>query len=139
MIRSRTANSIIFAIVAMASVAFSASPQAKTKAQSTAAKRAKLHRLLDAANDDNGDIHDSFLSLGTIGDSSSVPHLIRALRFYPDAEIGPDEHVGVICTQRHCVDALERITGAKVGISYSSWNAWWQSTHPNQPLVNPSR
>jgi len=136
---SKTATSLLFVIVATASFALHASPQTQKPAHSTATKLAKLHRLLDSATDDKGDIHDAFLSLGTIGDSSSVPHLIRALRFYPDHEIGPNENVGLICTHRHCVDALERITGAKVGISYSSWNAWWQTTHPNQPLANPSR
>jgi hypothetical protein len=45
--------------------------------------------------------------------------------------------VGILCTHSHCVDTLEHITGAKVGISYASWKTWWDSTHPGEPLDTP--
>ena len=72
-----------------------------------------------------------------VGDASSVPHLIHVLRVFGDAELPLAPGVGVLCTQSHCVDALEHITGAKVGISYSSWKRWWDTTHPGQLLGGP--
>jgi hypothetical protein len=77
--------------------------------------------------------HDSCLALVNVGDASSVPRLIRALSFLPDVEI-KGTRMGIICTQAHCVAALERITGVKVGVSYSSWKRWWDETHPGHPI-----
>lgn len=96
--------------------------------------RARLHRVLDHATSAGNGVHDACIGLATLGDSSSVPHLIRALRLFWDAEPGPN--VGLECTQMHCVNALETLTGAKVGVSYSSWKAWWEKTHPGIPLGN---
>jgi hypothetical protein len=104
---------------------------------SQAEQRMTLHRILDRATNQNDGIHDACGSLVTLGDASSVPHLIGALQFFPDEEIAGKSGVGIVCTQSHCVDALERITGAKVGVSYSSWRQWWNRTHPGQPLQRP--
>lgn len=100
-------------------------------------RRRTLHEILDRATDENDGIHDACGELLHVGDESSVPHLIRALRFFGDGELPLPPGVGLVCTQSHCVDALEHITGAKVGISYSSWRAWWETTHPGQSLEGP--
>jgi hypothetical protein len=102
-----------------------------------AKQRAKLHRTLDQAKTESDGIHDACIMLQDVGDSSSVPHLIRALRFFGDAELPLPKGVGIICTHQHCVDALEHITGAKPGISCSSWKRWWEATHPGQQLDDP--
>jgi hypothetical protein len=66
-----------------------------------------------------------------------VPHLIKALRLFPDGELKPGE--GMICTQAHCVEALERITGAKVGVSYSSWRRWYEETGGDKASPAPPK
>ena len=85
----------------------------------------RWHRILDSARDTNL-LHDTCVAfVYGAGDESSVPHLIRALKAFPDHEPGPGE--GVVCTQAHCADALKRITGAKAGYSYSSWRHWYDT------------
>ncbi len=96
------------------------------------AQRSAAHEALDRAKDADG-VHDACGSLVTVGDASSVPHLIRALRFFPDVEVsGPG--YGVIDTQAHCVEALQRITGERVGYSFSVWKLWWDAKHPQDPI-----
>jgi len=133
MAQFRTA--LVVGLALMATVSFASSSETKpSKArQSTATRREKLHRTLDNANVANETVHDAFLGLVSDGDSSSVPHLIRALRLFPDSEY-EGKNVGLECTHRHCIDALERITGAKVGVSYSSWKTWWNNEHPDQAI-----
>ncbi len=87
------------------------------------------HERLDVATED-GELHDTCGALIHVGDSTSVPHLIRALKLFPDAEPGPNE--GSICTRFHCVDALKRITGANPGMSHSSWKQWYQASPQHQ-------
>jgi len=115
--------------------AASPTPPPAPQEPSVAAQRLALHKLLDEATDTHGGvIHDACGSLMDVGDASSVPHLIRVLRFFGDAELPLPPGVGLVCTHWHCVNALEKITGAKVGISYASWKRWWDTTHPGQPL-----
>jgi hypothetical protein len=103
-----------------------------------------LHQILDnGANtprgpEDGDPFHDAAAALANVGDASSVPHLIRALHFFADQEIAGTKF-GIICTQAHLVEALQRITGAKVGVSYSSWKRWWDTTHPGESLDPPTR
>jgi len=104
---------------------------------SAAARRSTLHSILDRAKGADDGVHDACGALVEVGDSSSVPHLIRALRLFPDIEIKGKPGEGIVCTQGHCVAALERLTGAKVGVSYSSWKRWWDASHPQQPLGGP--
>ena len=99
-----------------------------------AEQRAELHRILDHAKDGSDGIHDACIQLAEVGDQSSIPHLIRALRFFGDAELPLPDRVGIICTQQHCVDALESLTGATVGISYQSWKHWWEAAHPGETI-----
>jgi len=95
-----------------------------------ATQRAQLHQILDRAKDENDGIHDACGDLRYVGDVSSVPHIIRALRFFPDEEIAGTGR-GIVCTQQHCVDVLRKLTGVDVGVSYTSWQKWWEETRPN--------
>jgi len=108
----------------------------RTSAES-ASKRKYLHAILDRAKNQDDYIHNACGELRYFGDSSSVPHLIRVLQFFGDAELPLPPGVGIVCTQQHCVDTLEQLTGVKVGISYSSWKHWWEETHPGEPLAGP--
>jgi hypothetical protein len=63
-----------------------------------------------------GDHHDVFLTLKHIGTPESIPYLISALRWYDDTWV---------CTKRHCLDALKKITGHDAGESYAEWHDWW--------------
>ena len=100
-------------------------------------ERDRFHQILDRARNEEDGVHDACGGLIHVGDQSSVPHLIRVLRLFPDEEIAGKPGRGIVCTQGHCVMALERITGAKVGVSYSSWKRWWSENHPGQPLEEP--
>src|SRR5262249_62161466 len=62
-------------------------------------RRAELHRVLDQAKSENDGIHDACLLLDDVGDMSSVPHIIRVLRFFGDAELPLPLGVGIVCTQ----------------------------------------
>jgi len=99
--------------------------------------RTRYHGILDRATHQDDGIHDTCLALVGVGDASSVPHLIRVLKLFPDVEIKGKPGMGIICTQFHCVAALEHSTRAKVGVSYSSWKRWWDVSHPGNPLEKP--
>jgi hypothetical protein len=102
----------------------------KSAAVSAANRKAlkSLHQKLDKAKVEN-DVHDACIRLIQIGDDTSIPHLIGALRLFPDGEPGPN--VGMICTQLHCVEALKRITGENVGFGQFSWKSWYDSRYKN--------
>src|SRR5262245_37041461 len=51
------------------------------------AYRERLHGILDRAKTQDDGIHDTCGELFHIGDASTVPHLIRVLRLFPDIEI----------------------------------------------------
>jgi hypothetical protein len=67
-----------------------------------------------------GDLHNACIGLIYVGDQTSIPLLIEALKEFPDEE----PRGSVICTWGHCVEALETITQAKPGYSYSAWHRW---------------
>lgn len=100
-----------------------------------AARREVLHQILDRAKTQGDGIHDACGELDYVGDASSIPHIIRVLRLFPDEEIDGTPSLGIVCTQKHCVDALEHLTGVNVGVTYSSWREWWERTHPDEPLT----
>jgi len=102
-----------------------------------AARRKVLHGILDRAKTQEDNIHDTCGELRDVGDASSVPHLIRVLNLFPDVEIEGKLGLGIVCTQGHCVAALEHITGVTVGVSYSSWKSWWERTYPDRTLEMP--
>jgi outer membrane protein assembly factor BamB len=81
-------------------------------------QRAILHKCLQ-----RGDIHDPALMLAGVGDETSVPYLIEALGKFPPVE---DESDPVICTQSHCVEALQAITNQDVGLNHDDWARWWE-------------
>lgn len=69
----------------------------------------------------NGEnLHDGSIELEFIGDLNSVPALLIVLKEYP-----PDSNGGRACPGSHALEALEKITGKKVGIKYEQWNSWW--------------
>jgi len=125
---------LLLALGMMAVPAFSSPKLPKESKKVIAHKRAKYHRILDAADKPDNNVHLAFGELGTYGDESSIPHLISALRLFPDEELSGN--IGMICTHAHCVQDLEQLTGVKVGVSFSSWKAWWENSHPGQPLPN---
>lgn len=71
--------------------------------------------------------HNAFINLTRIGNKESVPLLIKALRW----QVPPTEHEGkmvVICTTSHCVEALESLTGERLGYDPNKWEKWWRQT-----------
>jgi hypothetical protein len=61
--------------------------------------------------------HDAFLVLIEYGDNTSVPVLIRSLRWKPDTP-----PYGVMdCTKAHCLEALRKLTGQDRGKNYDDW------------------
>ena len=65
--------------------------------------------------------HDAYAYLAYVGDETSVPRLIRALRWAPP----PDE--GWICTWSFCLRALRVITNQDVGRTHEAWEAWYEA------------
>ncbi len=89
--------------------------------------RAELYALLDAGQD----VHNACIFAENAGDDA-VPHLIRALRQFGDKEPGPRD--GIVCTWAHCVEALQKITGAHPGYTARTWQRWYER---RGPAVNP--
>jgi hypothetical protein len=112
-------------------------PPPSASGEGLTAKRLQLHGILDRATNENDGIHDACGDLYYFGNESSIPHLIRVLRLFGDTELPLPPGVGFVCTQWHCVAALERLTGVKVGVSYASWKRWWETSHPGEPLDPP--
>ena len=144
--RESTVRAILGVVTLAVACVFSwsAEPNSKTKPlsgnESSAelkARRERLHGILDRAKTQEDGIHDTCGELRDIGDASTVRHLIRVLGLFPDVEVEGKPGLGIVCTQGHCVGALEHITGARVGVSYSSWKTWWEKTHPGQSLDVP--
>lgn len=65
-----------------------------------------------------GGDHDSFIGLMSVGDESSISHLIEALEDMP----GP-----MGCTKDHCIDALRAITKEDFGGDAVAWKRWFKS------------
>jgi len=61
--------------------------------------------------------HDAYVVLLRCGDASSVPVLIRSLRWQPHT---PPNGV-MVCTKAHCLEALHRLTGRDLGKNYEDW------------------
>jgi hypothetical protein len=78
-----------------------------------------------------GDHHDAFLVIGDWGDASSIPYLLRGLRWQRRTDA---ENPGMACTKSHCLDALKRITGHDAGRNYEDWARWWETEGNNLPL-----
>jgi len=65
--------------------------------------------------------HDAYIRLAFVGDETSVPRLIRALRWAPDPDGGWE------CTWSHCCEALSAITNQAPGYSYKAWRTWYEA------------
>jgi hypothetical protein len=63
--------------------------------------------------------HDAFLTLGEVGDASSVPVLIDAYERGPGSDELPGE-----CTWWHCIDTLWLLTGTRFQTA-REWRAWY--------------
>jgi hypothetical protein len=60
---------------------------------------------------------------------SSIPALLVVLKKNP-----PSANGTMVCTTAHALQALWKITGAKPGIKYEDWNAWWEKHQEEQQL-----
>jgi hypothetical protein len=72
--------------------------------------------------------HDAYIRLAFVGDETSVPRLIRALRWAPDGANGWE------CTWSHCCEALSAITNQKPGYSYKAWRTWYEANRTKSRL-----
>lgn len=79
-------------------------------------KRRIAHRALARPK---GNHHDALIVLTDHGDQSSIPYLLDWLK--AQGELRGD---GIVCTRSHCIEALEKITGKKLGYNYSTWKDW---------------
>ena len=77
--------------------------------------RQVCHRVLRMRD---GNHHDAFLMLRDCGDLSSVPYLVRALRWHPAGANGME------CTTTHGMQALEAITHQHFGLDLNAWEQW---------------
>ncbi len=94
--------------------------------ESVEVTRARCHHALESP----GDWHDVFATLIEIGDRSSVPYLIDALKSAP----APNDGGGIECTWTHCETALRRITNTSFGLDVNAWQRWWAS-HKSEPRI----
>jgi len=72
--------------------------------------------------------HDAYIQLAFVGDETSVPRLIRAMRWAPDPDGGWE------CTWSHCYLALCAITNQAPGPSYRAWRIWYDA-HKEKPRL----
>jgi hypothetical protein len=80
-------------------------------------RREQVHKMMLAGQY----AHDGAGELLYIGDMTSMPALLRALKDNP-----PHADGTMICTTGHIIAALRKITGHNAGKTYEEWNAWWE-------------
>jgi len=76
-----------------------------------------------------GNHHDAFIALEKIGNATSVPILIKALKW----QDLPDKDGFVVCTTDHCLSALRSLTGVDQGMSFQAWKEWWKDIGSKKP------
>ena len=86
-------------------------------------RRSEVHELMLKGEY----LHDGSIELLSIGDISSVPALLATLKKHP-----PSPHGGLSCTTAHAIEALEKITGAKPGLTHNAWSSWWDRYQAKQ-------
>ena len=86
------------------------------KGLSPSKKRELAHRALARPEAMH---HDAFIVLAEHGTEESVPYLLDWLRTQDDVKDSI-----IVCTRGHCIEALEKITGMKLGYNYSDWQDW---------------
>ena len=75
-------------------------------------RREVAHQVLNLPY---GNFHDAYLILKDIGNHESIPILLKHLKKFPkDGDFRP-------CSQVHCLDALQKITGQEIGYDYEKW------------------
>jgi hypothetical protein len=62
-----------------------------------------------------GNYHDAYLILIHDGNNESIPILLNRLKHFKK-----DKNFRV-CTETHCLKALQKITGKKIGYDYEKW------------------
>ncbi|MCK5306734.1 MAG: PQQ-like beta-propeller repeat protein [Candidatus Omnitrophica bacterium] len=82
-------------------------------------QRITAHRTIQSPL---GNLHDAFITLMRVGDETSVPYLIGALKWGPNSNKGDS----VVCTWAHCREALYKITNFDFGYKYKDWAEWWK-------------
>jgi outer membrane protein assembly factor BamB len=83
----------------------------------------RLHKVLR-----DGENHDAYLYLATLGTTETVPLLLDRLRLdYGIYEPPPAVLYGFPCTRAHLIDALRDITNTDQGFYYPKWKAWWDA------------
>ena len=84
--------------------------------------RSLCHRILMWSPDP----HDPFIYLADVGDKSSVPYILWALRWMPESD-------SRACTWGHGLGALKMITNADAGDTRAAWVKWWsENKHKSQ-------
>ncbi len=73
--------------------------------------------------------HDAIIAISWVGDSTSVPILIRTLRRVDK----PDENGRVIDTSVNCLTVLCNLTGENFGFDAEAWADWYE----NQSELGP--
>lgn len=81
-----------------------------------AERRKILHKELE---NPLGNHHDAFLMIRGIGNETSVPIILKALK--PHLTSGPR-----VCTAGHGLEALEMTTNQSPGKDYDDWEQWWE-------------
>ena len=80
-------------------------------------QRAILHKILSLP----GMHHDAFISLIHIGDETSVPYLVKSVKWQKPSSGGSWP-----CSAAHCAEAFQTITNNYPGDDYQDWVAWWK-------------
>lgn len=75
----------------------------------------------------HGPGHNEYFFYSKYGREADLPMLLCSLKSFGESK-GP-----FICTQAHCVDALQSITGATPGHNYSDWVKWWKAKYKRDP------
>ena len=71
-----------------------------------------------------GNHHDACILLADFGETESIPCMLNGMK-WAESEADPPDRLPD-CTHAHCREALERVTGRKVGSSHADWEEWWE-------------
>ena len=71
-----------------------------------------------------GNHHDACILLARFGDSDSIPCMLNGMK-WAESEADPPHRLPD-CTHAHCREALEMVTGQKVGWNHAEWEEWWE-------------
>lgn len=109
----------------------------KTTTRTNAPSNVAVHQFLQREESleairqwvrEQGPDHDTYSFFEKHGTYDDVPVLLYGLKSMGEDPVGPYE-----CERGHCLDALEKITGALPGNNYSDWVKWWQDKYKTEP------